>query len=458
MTASALPEKLPRRTKLLYGLGDWGFSLTGTMLAVYFAMFLSDVVHLDLRLAAAAIFVGRSWDWINDPLVGYISDRTRTRWGRRRPFLLFGFIPFGLTFAMLWWIPPTQNGVALAVYYGLAYLLCDTAATFVYMPYFALTPDLTADYDERTSLTTFRMFFSIVAGLVAFTVPGLLVGAFRPENASRVAWVGALFAALSALPLIATFMGTRERSEFQEQPQASVLESLRAAVKNRPFLFAVGVYLMTWMTVELLQPMLLYFLKYWLNMEAQESLVLGAVFGMAALALPLWNWAAQQWNKRIAYVAGMAFLGLVLIVLTMVQPGIPLWVVVGLAALAGVGVSAAHVLPWSMIPDVVEWDELQTGARHEGTFYSLTTLMHKVAASLVVPAALLLLDWSGYVPNAATQAPSVLLVIRVLIAGSPSALLIGGIVFALLYPLDRERHMEVRKALEERRSRGSARA
>ena len=448
-------EKLAIRRKLLYGMGDWGFSITSTMLSVYFAMFLSDVVHLDLRLAAAAVFLGRSWDWINDPLVGYLSDRTRSRWGRRRPFLLFGFVPFGLTFALLWWMPPLASPGARALYYGLGYLVFDTAATLAYMPYFALTPELTLDYDERTSLTTYRMFFSIAGGLVAFTVPGMIIGSFRPENGARVLLAGGLFGALSALPLLGTFLGTRERAEHQAQPEPSLRESMEAVLHNPPFLFGVGIYLLTWMTVELLQPMLLYFLKYWLGLEGQRDIILGTVFVVAALALPLWNWAAQRWNKRQAYVVGMGFLGLVMIVLALVHPGVPLALVLLLAALAGVGISSAHVLPWAMIPDAIEWDELETGLRHEGTFYSLITLMHKVAASLVVPGALMLLGWSGYVANAATQAPRVQLVIRAMVGGVPALFLLGGITFALLYPLDRERHLAVRKELERRRVQAS---
>ncbi len=451
-TSLAPSEKLSRRTKLLYGAGDWGFSMTSTILSVYFAIFLTDVVHLDLRWAAAAIFVGRSWDWINDPLIGYLTDRTRSRWGRRRPYLLFGAIPYGLAFALLWWSPPLSSQLTLAVYYGLAYLIFDALASLVYMPYFALTPELSLDYDERTSLTTYRMFFSIVAGLVAFTVPGMLIGAFEPENARRVAWMGVLFGLTSGLPLLGTFLGTRERPEFQAQAQPSVRDSLRAVFRNRPFLFGVGIYLFTWMTVDLLQPMLPYFLKYWLNMEPQRDLILGTVFVVAALALPLWGWASRRWSKRQAYVGGIGFLGLVMIVLAFLQPGAPLAAVLVLAALAGIGISAAHVLPWSIIPDAVEWDELQTGTRHEGAFYSLITLMHKVASSLVVPAALLLLDWGGYVPNADTQAPPTLVVIRFLVGGVPALLLIGGIIFALLNPLSRERHLEVRKELEARRS------
>lgn len=152
-------EKLTRREKLMYGIGDIGFSLTTSILGAYFAIFMTDVIGIRPGIAAIAIFIGRSWDYINDPIFGHISDRTRTRWGRRRPFLLFGFVPYALFFAMLWWKPPITNQIGLAAYYSIAYILYEAAATFVYMPYFALTPELTSDYDERTSLTTYRMFF-----------------------------------------------------------------------------------------------------------------------------------------------------------------------------------------------------------------------------------------------------------------------------------------------------------
>ncbi len=126
--------RLSRLAKLFYGAGDTGFSITYTALDFLFAKFLLDVVGLPAALAAAAIFTGRTWDWINDPLVGFISDRTRTRWGRRRPFLLFGAIPFAVSFMLLWWVPPLANVGALAVYYGLAYFLFDAMATLVSVP------------------------------------------------------------------------------------------------------------------------------------------------------------------------------------------------------------------------------------------------------------------------------------------------------------------------------------
>jgi GPH family glycoside/pentoside/hexuronide:cation symporter len=139
---SRTPSHLTRLTKLLYGAGDLGFSLTDTTIGVLFAIFLTDVVGLSPGLAAAAVFLGRSWDYLNDPFIGHLSDRTRSRWGRRRPFLLFGFLPFAIAFSLLWWKPPLTAPVSLAAYYGLAYLFFDTAATFVYMPYYCLTPEL----------------------------------------------------------------------------------------------------------------------------------------------------------------------------------------------------------------------------------------------------------------------------------------------------------------------------
>ena len=444
-------ERLPARTKILYGVGDAGFSMTSTIIGAYLAIFLTDVVGLDPGLAALAVGVGRTWDWINDPLMGYISDRTRSRWGRRRPFLLFGFIPFGLFFALLWWVPPWRSPMGLAVYYSVAYLLYEAAATLVYMPYFALTPELTLDYDERTSLTSYRMFVSIVTGLVAFVVPMMIIGSFRPENMSRVLLMGAFFGVASALPLVLTFLGTRERPEFLAQKPPALVPSLRAALRNRPFLFGIGVFLLTIMTMDLLNGMLLYFLKYYLGIEKESEYVLGAVFIVAAVALPLWGWLSKKWSKRRAYIIGIAFWAVVQLVMVVVPQTTPLSVVLVLAALAGIGVSAAHVMPWAMIPDAIELDEWQTGERHEGMFYSLITLIKKVGTSIAIPLSLLMLKITGYEPNAATQNPRAVMGIRVFAGPVPAALLCGGILLAALYPLTRQKHSALREELQKRK-------
>ena len=445
-------EPLTRKTKLIYGAGDLGFSLTDTTIGVLFAIYLTDVVGLAPALAAVAIFAGRSWDYINDPLIGYLSDRPRTRWGRRRPFLLFGFIPFAVAFTLLWWVPPISNPYGLAVYYALAYLFYDGAATFLYMPYYALTPELTSDYDERTALTSYRMAFSIVGGLAAFTIPLAIIGTLRPENAGKVLLGGGIFGGVSALPLLLTFLGTRERAEYLSQAQPKIKDALRAAVRNQPFLFAAGIFLFTWTALEIVQGMLLFFLKYRMNLEEQSDIVAGTVFISALLTLPFWAWTSRRWDKRKAYIAGMVFLCGVIITLIVIDPSWGLAVVLGLAALAGGGGGAVHVLPWSMIPDAVEVDELETGQRHEGMFYSLVTLLRKIASSIALPLVLLTLDRSGYISNAAVQVPSAVRAIQTMTGPVPAVFLLIGVAFAMLYPLSRERHAEAREELARRRA------
>jgi GPH family glycoside/pentoside/hexuronide:cation symporter len=444
--------RLSWRTKLSYGAGDTGFSLTTTILGAYFAIFLTDVVGIAPGIAAASIFIGRSWDYINDPIIGHLSDRTRSRWGRRRPFLLFGAIPFGLAFILLWWKPPIGSSIGLAAYYALAYLLFDTAATFAYMPYFALTPELTEDYDERTALTSYRMFFSILGGLIAFTVPLMIIGTFRPENADRVLLMGGIFAFASVLPLWLTFYGTRERDHHMQAERPGLRQSLRAAFKNRPFVFSAGIFLLTWVAVSILEGMLLFFLKYVVEREAQSDLIMAAIFITAIFALPLWEFVSRRWNKQRAYMVGIGFWAVVQIVMITLTPSSPLPLLLTLSVFAGIGVGAAHVLPWSIIPDAIEWDELHTGERHEGMFYSLVTLMQKIASSIAIPLVLVLLEVTGYIPNAVDQPGSAILGIRIVVGPIPAILLSAGIVFAWLYPLSREAHGDIKHQLEQRRA------
>ncbi len=444
-------ERLPLITKIMYGAGDLTNSLLLTIIGVYFAIFLTDVVRLDPVLAGAAIFVGRSMDWINDPIVGYLSDRTRSRWGRRRPFLLFGLAPLAIAFVLMYWVPPFNNQSILTLYYAVMYMFFDTVATFVYMPYFALTPELTLDYDERTSLSTVRAVFSIVGSILAFTLPSLIVNSFPNARLGHLA-MALIFGTLGVLPLLLTFFGTRERPEYQTQAQPTIRESLAVIRNNQPFQFALGMYLLTWTTIDLLMAVLLYFIRYWLQMGEFESLIMGTLFVSAVIFLPVWNWLSHRWNKRTAYVVGIGFFALMMIVLSFVQSSTPLPYVIGLAVLLGVGVSAAHVIPWSILPDAVEWDEWQSGNRHEGAFYSMVSLAQKVASSIAIPLALVSLGLSAYIPETTQQAPSALGVIRWLVGLVPPVLLVGGIVFVLLYPLSRENHAEVRRMLAERRA------
>jgi len=446
-TAPSLKDKLSIRTKLAYGVGDFGFSLTDTTLGVLFLIFLLDVVGLEPGKAALAIFIGKSWDYVNDPIVGYLADRTRTRLGRRRPYLLFGFIPFGLAFAMMWWRPPFESQWALVAYYAAAYFLYDGVLTLVSMPYFALTPELTQDYDERTSLTSYRMAFSLVGGLVAFVVPLIIIGTMRPENADRVRFVGILFGLMSALPLLFTFFGTREKEEYASQHQPSLREHIQAVRGNRPFWFAAGIFLFTWTAIEIIQNMLLLFLKYRMKLEAESDIVAGAVFITAILVLPFWVWASKKTDKRKSYIYGMFFLIAVMTCLIFLDPSLGLPATIALACFAGIGVSATHVLTWAMIPDAVEVDELESGARHEGMFYALVTLFRKVASSIAIPMTALVLGWSGYVSNSAQQAESAVWAIRILIGPVASIFLLLGILFARYYPLSRELHTEAREQI-----------
>jgi GPH family glycoside/pentoside/hexuronide:cation symporter len=449
-----MPNRLSRATKLLYGSGDTGFSLTTTLIGAYLAIFLTDVVGLAPGIAAAAILVGRTWDWVNDPLIGYISDRTRTRWGRRRPYLLFGALPFALAFTLMWWRPPLAGALALGAYYALAYLLFDTAATLVYMPYFALTPELTSDYDERTSLTSYRMFFSIFGSLLAFTVPLLLIGSFRPENASKVFTTGLLFGSLSALPLFLVFFGTRERQEYSAPPPPRLRSALRSVLGNRPFLLGLGIYVFTWFTVDLMQAVLLYFLKYCVLREAQSDLIMGTIFIAAIAALPFWNWLARRWNKCATYIVGVSFWAAVQLAIITLGPSSPLILLIVMCVLAGIGVGAAHVLPWSILPDAIEWDEWKTGERHEGTYYSLVTLAQKAASSLAVPLVLLILQVAGYSPNVTAQTASTVLGIRLVTGPIPGLMLAAGILCAAFYPLNRALFARITAELDERRRTG----
>ena len=450
--ALARGEKLSFWTKAAYAVGDLSNSMgPGTIVPFWYLFFLTDVAHLNPALAGVTVLVGGIWDAINDPLVGLLSDRTRTRWGRRRPYLLFGALPYGTTFALMWIVPPIQDQVLLCLYFALIYILYDTAVTLVSCPYQALTPELTLDHDERTSLTTYRMFVSIVTGLLA-AVGFALVFDATPDKQTAFLVMGLLCGLLFVPTILVTFFGTRERAEFQVEPPPRPLEGLRFVVRNREWWYTLGMGLLSWMPVDIASAVFAYYLIYWIRMDEMEtSLVQAVILVSATLCLPLVLWMSRRWEKKTAFIVLTASWAVVMMSTLFVPQGArPLAYFI--AFLVGPGVSAAHVLPTAMSADALEVDELASGRRQEGVYAGFGVFIRKLSTKLVLAGIGPVLAWSGYVENTAQQTPRALMAIRILIAILPAVILMGAIAVAWAYPLTRIRHREIQAQLARRRA------
>ncbi len=450
--AASSDEKLPFWTKVAYAAGELAHSVgPGTIVPFWYLFFLTDVAHLNPVLAGVTVLVGGIWDAINDPLVGLLSDRTRSRWGRRRPYLLFGALPYGLTFALMWIVPPIQNQLLLSLYFALVYILFDTAVTAVSCPYYALTPELTLDHDERTSVATYRMFISIVTGLLAAVGFALVFDATTDQQTAFVA-MGVACAVLFVPTILVSFFGTRERPEFQIEPPPRPREVLRFVMHNREWWYTLGMRLASWMPVDIASAVFVYYLIYWIQMdEMGASLVQAAILASAALSLPLILWMARRWEKKTSFIISMASWAVVMLGTLLVPRGAKVLAYV-IAFLVGPGVSAAHVLPAAMSADALEVDELASGTRQEGVYSGFEVFIRKLSTKLVLAGLGPILAWSGYVEGAVDQTPQTLTAIRVIIAVVPAIILAAAVLVAWVYPLTRTRHQEIQAALVQRRA------
>lgn len=471
MTASK--NRLSFWMKLLYGSGDWGISSIGMMRSIFYAIYLTDVVGLTPRLASFGALVGIVWDAVNDPIIGILSDHLHTRWGRRRPFLLWFAIPFGLSFVILWSAPRWENQIALLIYVTLSFMLADTLQTLVGVPFLSLTPELTPDYDERTTLTSFRSFFQLTGALTVVVAAPAIIDMVLASGGSQqqgFMLVGAIFGGIGAIPLLLIGVFVRETSRPEQIESIPFRETLKAAWQNIPFRYAVGIHMLNWSAVDMIAVVFPYFLLYWVARGdllasihifgfdlAYESAFFGILMSVCILCIPFWLWMAKWRNKREAYMLGMIFWVAVQLIIFTIQPGNTTYLLI-IAALAGIGVSAAYTLPDSMFADVIEWDELRTRRRQEGIFYGIRTLIRKLTGALVIFTTLQLLGWAGYVspPNGTlqfTQTDSALHMIRLLVSPFGAIILCGTILFAWLFPLSREKHARIQKLLEQRRER-----
>jgi GPH family glycoside/pentoside/hexuronide:cation symporter len=482
------------KTKLAFGAGDMGPAITANLLAFFLLFFFTNVAGLNPALAGSVLMIGKIWDAVNDPIIGVLSDRTHSKWGRRLPWILWGAIPFGVFFFLEWLVPhfsdnPDVNQWGLFGYYVLVSIVFNSFYTMVNLPYTALTAEITQDYNERTSLNSFRFLFSIGGSILSLLVAQAIFALFKPGGTSpdscnsdqaQYLLLGGISALLATLPLFWCVFGIRRPvlaadrqriANTQSHEEIPFLQQIKIAFSNRPFLYVIGIYFCSWLAVQVTASIIPYFVVNWMRLsETQFTQVMLAVQGTALLMLFVWAKVSQRYGKKAVYFMGMSLWIIAQAGLFFLQPfeetvngqlvqhdNQLVWMYV-LAVMAGVGVSTAYLIPWSMVPDVIELDELETGQRREGVFYAFMVLLQKLGLAVglfFLGQGLAISGFQERLPcqPLPVQPQSALLAIRVAIGPLPTLALLLGLVLAYFYPITREKHAEILLQLRERQQR-----
>ncbi len=461
MSASLPPnsKKLSLSTKLAYGAGDMGAGITATLLAFFLLFFLTEVAGLSPGRAGAVVAISKISDAINDPIIGVMSDRTRSRWGRRHSWILMGSIPFGVFFFLQWLVPhfsdnPAVNEWGLFGYYILIAVLFNLAFTAVNLPYTALTAEISQDFNERTSLNSFRFTFSLVGSILALVLEMFIAGVI--ENPMQKYWMlGLACAILSVLPLYWCVWGTEERYvPPKDSKPIPVFTQVKLALSNRPFLYVIGIYFCSWLAFQLTAANLRYFVSSYMRYDGGTLIAL-IVQSVAIVMLFVWTGVSERLGKRMVYFLGMLLWIIAQAGLFFLQPGQIGWLYI-LSMMSGVGVATAYLIPWSMLPDVIELDELKTGERREGMFYAIMVFLQKLGLALgifLVGQALEAFGFISALPGSPIpdQPREALFAIRIIIGPLPTLILLIGLLLAYFYPISREVHAEIMLKLREKR-------
>ena len=443
-----------KKEKFAYGIGDFAINIAYTTLGFYIVFFMVNVAGLPAEWAGLVFLIARAWDAITDYIMGTISDRTKSRWGRRRPFILFGCIPFGLTFILLW-VSPFKDTVHIFVYYIIIVMLFNTAFTVVSIPYNSLLPDLSQNYNERTSISGVRMGFTFVGNLIAAAGVAVIVDVLFPgKSAYRESYpvMGVIFASIMIVSLLITFFGTKERVSSQQDFSDGLLKSLKSIMRLKEFRIMVGMFLFNMIGFDLILALFIFFLKDVIKAPENLTFVLmGIPLLVAVAAVPFWVFIGEKMGKNKTYIIAAIYFALAMLTCLILPEGNIPFVII-LTVLAGIGISASQVIPFSMLPDFIEFDEYKNGVRREGAFYGIIMFFYKVASAIAIGLATGLLGYFGYVENSTSPQPqSAIMAIRVLMGiGSGICFLISA-YFVKILPITRESFEEVKRALEERK-------
>ena len=419
-------DALPTGVMVGYGLGSLGTGIYSTVPGLLLLYYMTDTLGIDADLAGLAVFLPKLWDVVTDPAMGHISDRTRSRWGRRRPYLLAGGLALPLCFGLLFSAPAALVGDGAFTYTLAMYALCATAFTVFSVPYVAMPAEMSADYHATTRLIAYRMAFMTAGILLAGAGAPLLVkqGGGGREGYLLMSWV---IAAACLVGLLGAFFGTR-RAPFTREAEGApipVAEQLRLTARNRPFRVLIAAYFLQLGAVGCLLAMVPYFAKYVVGGgEDTVTVLFVCLVGPAIVTMPFWLWVSRRLGKERAYLLALVAFALAALGLWW-TPGAGLAPAAACVAAMGVAYAATQLFPFSMLPDIQRAEAASSGLRREGVLSGIWMAVDKGGLAFGALLAGKVLGGSGFVTSAAAAG---------VVTEQPASALLGIVLAMSLIP------------------------
>lgn len=441
------------KRKLGYACGDIYGGGAFLIFSMLFMNFLVIVEGLPVVLATTIIFVGKLWDAVTDPIVGNLSDKTRSRFGRRRIYFLAGIIPVFLSFVMMWYSFGIGGTTAKFLYFLFAYMFFGTAFTIVMVPYNAILPEMTSDYNERTSFTTMRMAFSAGTSILAAVVPSILIKSFGGEVNGPAQQQGYLvmaivFGVVFGLCWLLTFFGTREREDIPP-PEPFSIRKWFTVFHNKTYRIYLAIFVFVQVAIDLLLALFVFYIDIVVLQYKNYEVVMGVLLLFSLLFMFLHNRIAQRRGKCHPLYIGIPVWIAASAAFIFVSAQTPLYVLCVLAVFIALGSAAGNLATWSMLSDIYDVDELMTGRRREGIYSGFTTFIRKFSSGIAVLLLGFGLQLAGFNQNAYNIARSsasfdpsifatstVAMVIKWMFIVIPVVFLTVALLFALRYRLD----------------------
>ena len=455
-------EKMSKAEIATFAAGDMFGGGAQLIIAFYYLIFLTDVVKLRPILAGTVILVSKIWDAVSDPLMGFITDNTRTRWGRRKPYFFIGFFSIIASFFLLWYPFSHHNETIKFAYVLFAYILYSTVSTMVMIPYAAMSSEISTDYKERTVVNGTRLLFSQVSSLLCAVLPIEIVKLAGDERAGYMA-MALSFGILFAIPFLLIFFFTKERVVSQGEKAQFSFSTLLTPFKVRSFRILITIYLFAFLSMDVVSTVFAYYMNYYLRRPRELNYVLGAMLITQISMIPLVIKLSNAIGKAKTFMLSTVIWGCGIIFIALLQPDWPQWSIYVNAVLMGMGIIGCIVIPWIMYPDVTDVGELAFGRRNAGSFGGIMTFMRKFSSAVGIFVVSYILEASGYVEPQIEivagvtrkimmeQPQSVITALKIIVAAFPFVLLFITFNMAKRYPLNKELYENLNKYLEFKR-------